>query len=155
MNTPTNNWMQRLTKHRFHGNMDLLLFTYMFSFLYHWQDLYQIWLYIRVNSYKKQELLYLAGTWVHSRFLVGSLLLIKLVFCVLHYLFPSCVACAHCDQCLWIRFPAGMVNITIPHTAEKSCLTLPPTDDDCTYCFVYIKYEDCYSTVNELLVQYW
>jgi hypothetical protein len=40
--------------------MDLLLFTQMFSFLYHCQSIYRTWLYIWITrrvSYKKQELL--------------------------------------------------------------------------------------------------
>ena len=57
----------------------------MFFPLYHCQDFYRTWLYIwatRRVSYKKQELLTFASTWVHPRFLVGSVLLIFLAFCV-------------------------------------------------------------------------
>ena len=42
-------------------SMDLLLLTSMFSFLYHCQDFYQIWLYIWVTrqvSYKKKQELF-------------------------------------------------------------------------------------------------
>jgi hypothetical protein len=58
----------------------------MFSFLYHCQDFYRIWLYIWVKrrvSYKKQELLTLHEHLTSSLvFLVCSVLLIFSVFCV-------------------------------------------------------------------------
>ena len=43
------------------------------------------------------------STWVHPRFLVGSVLLIFFVFCVVYFfLYSSCVLCAQCCQCLCI-----------------------------------------------------
>jgi hypothetical protein len=46
----------------------------MFYFLYHWTDFYRNWLYMWITrrvSYKKQELLTFASTWVHPRFYGG------------------------------------------------------------------------------------
>jgi len=43
-----------------------------------------------------------AHSWVYPLFLVGSVLLIILVFCLVFYLSSFCVLCAHCCQCLWI-----------------------------------------------------
>ena len=63
----------------------------IFSFIYHYQDLYPSWLYIweaRRVSYKKQKLFIpFPSTWVHPRFLVGSVLLIFLMFCVFLFFF--------------------------------------------------------------------
>ena len=57
-------------------------------------------------SYRRQEMLTLniMGDWVHSRFVVGSVLLIVFVFYVvfLFCLFSLCVLCTQCCQFLWI-----------------------------------------------------
>ena len=60
------------------------LFTYMFSLLYHCQHPYRelvfIWA-IWWVSYKKQELLTFVSTWVDPGFLVGTVMLIFLLYC--------------------------------------------------------------------------
>ena len=62
-------------------------------------------------SINSQNWLPFASTCVHTRFLVGSVLLIYLVisvvvgfFCVvfLCFLSSSCILCTQCCQCLWI-----------------------------------------------------
>jgi hypothetical protein len=59
--------------------MDLLLFTYMFSFLYHCQDCCWTWLYISVSW---RELLTLREHMSSPQFLFGFVLLIVLASCV-------------------------------------------------------------------------
>ena len=66
------------------------------------QDFYQIWIWvIRRESFKKQELLILSGTWVHSRFIGGVRVahvfsFLCCIFCFVCFRFVSCV---HCRQC--------------------------------------------------------
>jgi hypothetical protein len=50
-------------------------------------------------------------------FLVGSLMLIFLAFCVVvlfHFLSSSCVLCTQCCQCLWIVFILCLVYPMLP-----------------------------------------
>jgi len=66
--------------------MDLLRFTYMSYFLYHCQDFYRTW------KLRSRNCL----PWVHHCYLVGSVLLISLVFCVvLLCIFACCLP--YCD----------------------------------------------------------
>jgi len=89
-----------------------------FSFLYHYQDLYRSWLYIWVArrvSYKKQKLLIpFASTWVHPRFLLGSVLLFFLMFCIVFcfvlFVFVLCLVYPMLPVSLLIA-PSGFSNV--------------------------------------------
>ena len=66
--------------------VDLLLFTYVFYFIYHWQDFFRTWLHIWVTrsvSYKKQNLFTLREYLSSPVFIIGwFVLLISLFVCV-------------------------------------------------------------------------
>ena len=51
------------------------------------------------TSIKNKSCVHFANFWVHSRFLMGSMLLIFLFFCVL---FSSFCVCVQSCKCLWI-----------------------------------------------------
>ena len=82
------------------------LFNADLSFFYHGQDFCRtIWANRRV-SYAKHKLLTLrANTWVHSGIL-GSALLILLVFCLVFFgVFFRSVFCAQCFLCMSLNYP--------------------------------------------------
>ena len=90
-------------------NIDLLLFTYMFSFLYHCQDFYRTWLYICVTrwvSYKKRNCLPFASTWLHPQVLVRSVFFVCLLF-VFGFLCCHSMCLYILSSMLWcsLRFP--------------------------------------------------
>ena len=70
------------------------------------------------------------STWGHPWFLVRSVLLIFLVFCVLlcfmFCLSSSCVLCAQCCQCLWIVFVLcpvyPMLSVSLDCLRPVSCV---------------------------------
>ena len=89
------------------------MFVFLFSFLYHWQDFYQTWLWVKQSVlYMKQELITLQyHLWDFC--LVGSVLLILLGFCVVQVLFICLcsVSCVQLCPCLWSLCSVSCVQL--------------------------------------------
>jgi hypothetical protein len=95
------NFTQDINFSNSNRSFPLLALVSIFTFLYHWQDFYQIWLWAtQWVSYKKQELftIHLGSPQLVC---VWSMLLIFLIFCVV-FLFVCLhsVSCVQCYLCL-------------------------------------------------------